>query len=220
MKPTVCYFIYRGTSVARQLNMPPLAFPPLTGLEPRLVMDSDYKTMIHKLADVLRQVPYSMNRGADALDVWVEGTYRPAPLQDISACTVRSAHGAPWAPLNPSGPGGHAALAFEPVVADVTIQSLSGRALAAMGPVSNQWRCVTDIARGLVRDHNLDVRMAIDVAKKCWERMPPRYMPYASGYATPSAASMPDDNTGLDPHALPATEEDEADGAVALPMPM
>ena len=68
----------------------------------------------------------------------------------------------------------HPSCSYEPVVSEVSVSTMTDRALLAMQPVSARGHFIASVSRGLRASHNKSWQEAVDMAKACWQAMDPR----------------------------------------------
>ena len=179
-----------------------LAGPLPIQLAPKAKINQDYKTMITKYAKLLELPPYNMGSASKALSEWVEGTFDPKPLLDVSACKLLLCARPPAAPMPPLSvvpqvpqPG---VMAFEPAPNDVHIAAPVGR--RNEDDASPYAQAAFPLAADMVSTYGMGWPEALGMAKRCWERMAP-----SMGVNAPAVFA-----------ADPADEEDEGENVLEL----
>ena len=98
----------------------------LAGVVPRAKKDKKLIDMIHRLADVIEQVPYCMMRAGNELRAWVKEEL-PTSLLDVSYCKAvlrpRPTQQVPAVSVLVPG----RAMAFEPEQAHIQVVGVGGR---------------------------------------------------------------------------------------------
>ncbi len=149
-----------------------------TGLVPRHPKDSKYVDSLLKLAGLLDARPFLMRKAAAALSSWVQGREPPEaayPLSRVRLALPSHAAPLPDLPRPPDAAGG--ALGLEPEPSNLRVVVARHAARALPGAVSAEADFVYSLAAELFREHDQGWRVAVDTARKCWQRIATSELP-------------------------------------------
>ena len=144
-----------------------------------------------------------MESAALAIRAWLERVAPQVPVADIKACEIGRSAGMRVRVLY-QGLEAFPALGLEPEVGTITV------GLARPRPVSVYDKFVNDTAADIVNGHGVTWGDALDMARRCWDRIDDGLKPFMAGAVLPTAdggvvtfPDEPDDGSGIDPLHVP-----------------